>query len=206
MSIPSPFTEEGRTRLRNYQRRLLSYAVAWLLIGIVVMLVVYRPYTRTVFSPLERIYFRQYVKAAVLGLILPHRTSKFKVLALTVKEATEDTKRNREMTVAATDEQVEPVLNGSGRIMLDEKKNPLFSLRSGSKVKRFFWSEFKQRNGTMYGWWRESFFQDKSPLLLLWPLFAIGAATLLIGFGVTVTIDFAANRKYEEGTAVRGTK
>ncbi len=59
MPSTNPFTEEGRTRFKNFQRRLVSYFALWMFIGLGITYVGFWFTTRHKFAPLQRLYLKQ---------------------------------------------------------------------------------------------------------------------------------------------------
>jgi hypothetical protein len=74
------FTEEGRTRLRNFGLRLWSYLLVFLALGAIAGAFVFALWTQGGMGPLERLYFRQYVKATATSWILPNRPGNYALL------------------------------------------------------------------------------------------------------------------------------
>ncbi|HZF40568.1 MAG TPA: hypothetical protein VE715_17235, partial [Blastocatellia bacterium] len=103
------FTEEGRTRFRNFGLRLWSYLLVFLALGAIVGAFVFAHWTRGGMGPLERLYFRQYVKATATSWALPNRPGKY-VLLVSERGGT---------SIGVTDELVHPVLDEQGKALRD---------------------------------------------------------------------------------------
>src|SRR5215475_13516901 len=74
------FTEEGRTRFRNFGLRLWSYLLVFSTLGAIAGAFVFAHWTRGGMGPLERLYFRQYMKATAASSILPNRPGNYVLL------------------------------------------------------------------------------------------------------------------------------
>ena len=59
MASRNLFTEEGRTRLRNFGLRLRSYLIVFLILGLLAGAFWFSNRTRVEMGALERLYFRQ---------------------------------------------------------------------------------------------------------------------------------------------------
>src|SRR5215831_12367847 len=78
-------TEEGRTRSKNAFRRFCAYAVLMFLIGSAGGYMIHRYWISTTFSPLQRIYFKQYFKSSYRSYLSRSR-SHYTILARTVTD------------------------------------------------------------------------------------------------------------------------
>jgi hypothetical protein len=74
------FTEEGRTRLRNFGLRLWSYLLVFSALGAIAGAFVFAHWTQGGMEPLVRLYFRQYMKATATSWILPNRPGTYVLL------------------------------------------------------------------------------------------------------------------------------
>jgi hypothetical protein len=71
------FTEEGRTRFRNFGVRLRSYLLVFLGLG---LLAGAFWFSRGEMGTLGRLYFRQYIKVTVMSWISPERPGRYTLL------------------------------------------------------------------------------------------------------------------------------
>lgn len=202
MPSTNPFTEEGRTRFRNFQRRLLSYFALWLMIGIGIGVGGCWYKTRHSFAPLERLYFKQYVLSSLKSSLPKKKPSRYSLLVRVVT----DQATGKDVVLGCTDEQVEPVLDERGKLIVDKKTGPYFRLRSDLERKFFYWRVASANDAAMYAWFKQSIYDGKSPLGLFSPTLALGFFVTIFGSIVTVVLDRRMNRRYEEGERLRGTR
>ncbi len=87
MASHSALTEEGRTRIRNFQGRVGSYLLLWAVIGVGVVIGGIFLRTRYGYLPLQRLYLSQYIKASIKSFIPSKRPSKYILLVRVVDEA-----------------------------------------------------------------------------------------------------------------------
>ena len=80
----NPFTEEGRTRFRNFERRLGGYLLVSALAGLVAGFGTFRLWTRGGMRPLERLYLRQYALGSLKSLVSARSASRYTVLTCRV--------------------------------------------------------------------------------------------------------------------------
>ena len=80
MASRNLFTEEGRTRFRNFGLRLRSYLIVFLILGLFAGAFWFANRTRGEMGALERLYFRQYTKATVMAWISPARRGRYTLL------------------------------------------------------------------------------------------------------------------------------
>src|ERR1051325_3968203 len=86
MASTSAFTEEGRTRIRNFQRRVSSYLIVWTLIGVLAAVACVYLRTRYGYRPLQRLYLSQYIRASVKSFLPLKKPSKYTVLVRVVHD------------------------------------------------------------------------------------------------------------------------
>jgi hypothetical protein len=202
MASHSALTEEGRTRIRNFQGRLGSYLVLWAVIGVGVVVGGIFLKTRFGYLPLQRLYLSQYIKASIKSFIPSNRPSKYILLVRVV----DDRATGRDQVVGCTDDEVLPIRDEAGRVRFDPKLGPFFQLQKGIPHKYFYWTSVWQKDDQMYQWLRDRIYQGHSPIGLYWiclvplPLIVIG------GMIVSVKVDLHTNREYEEGRLVRGVR
>src|SRR5215813_14916291 len=103
------FTEEGRTRFRNFGLRLWSYLLVFLALGAIVGAFVFAHWTRGGMGPLGRLYFRQYVKATVISWAAPNRPGKY-ILLVSERGGT---------SIGVTDELVYLIMDSQGKAVRD---------------------------------------------------------------------------------------
>jgi hypothetical protein len=104
------FTEEGRTRFRNFGLRLWSYLLVFLALGAIVGAFVFAHWTQGGMGPLERLYFRQYVKATATSWVSPDRLGKYVLLV----------SERGGISIGLTDDLVQPVLDEHGKALRDQ--------------------------------------------------------------------------------------
>jgi predicted negative regulator of RcsB-dependent stress response len=63
------FTEEGRTRFRNFWRRLGGYLIVSLILGVLAGFGFFRYWTRANMTPLQKLYLRQYCLGSAKALV-----------------------------------------------------------------------------------------------------------------------------------------
>ncbi|HKX31229.1 MAG TPA: hypothetical protein VJ302_26300, partial [Blastocatellia bacterium] len=124
------FTEEGRTRLRNFRARLRSYLLACAAIGVLLGGFYWWFWVWGGFRPLEKIYFPAYIVATLKTWLLPEtNTGRYTMLA------TESV--NNQFTIV-TDEMVSPVRDEAGQALKGELGD-VFRANEGVRTKPFAW-------------------------------------------------------------------
>jgi hypothetical protein len=201
MPSRNPFTEEGRTRWRNFQRRVCGYIAVWMLAGLGVVLGVFWQHTRRNLEPLQRLYFKQYAVGSVRAAVLKNSSSKYTLLVRDVK----DPVTGKEVTLGVTDGQAYPVRGADGRVPKG-KNGYFFKLRPGLEARYLYWKRSKLRDREMSPWLRVNIYDGTSLLGLFVPSFALGFVVFVAGAGGTVYADRRVNKRYEEGHLVRGTR
>src|SRR5258706_7001006 len=121
MASRNAFTEEGRTRFRNFQRRIKTYFLLWLLIAVGATVGGIYLKTRYGFRPLQRLYLKQYLKASIKSFLPLKKPSKYTLLVRVVIEPT-----GTEHVLGCTDDQVTLVRDETGRVKFDPKLGPFF--------------------------------------------------------------------------------
>ena len=195
MGSRNVFTEEGRTRWRNFGLRLWSYLLLLFALGAVAGAFVFMKLTKGGMGPLQGLYFRQYVKSSALSLALPTRPSKYVLLV-------SDQSGRR---IGVTDQLVYPVKDGQGRGVRDGY-GWLFKPYSSARIEQPRWTLVRFRNGDMEGWFRANIYGGKSLPALFVPALITCLIVTVIGTAAAVTVDQRFNRKYEEGKRVRGNR
>lgn len=193
----SLFTEEGRTRLRNFILRTRSYLAVFSILGIISGVLLFSQWTYKGFGPLEKLYFRQYLKATVLtqvNSLLPFKrleNGKYVLLIAT----------GRGGLTMVGDEEVYPALDEYGQYLRNQY-GLVFRAHEGYRNPE--WRMVRWSNAQISAGF-ESIYGD-TYLGLFWPALL---GCLLVSFGGTagaVTIDHLINRKYEDGKLLRGTR
>jgi hypothetical protein len=196
MASHSALTEEGRTRIRNFQGRLGSYLLLWSVIGVGVVIGGIFLRTRFGYLPLQRLYLTQYIKASIKSFIPSKRPSKYILLVRVVEGG--------DQVLGCTDDEVSPVRDETGRVRFDPKLGPFFQLRVGIPHKYFYWTSVWQKDAQMYVWLRDRIYQGRSPIGLYWVCFVPLPLVIIGGMILSVKVDLHTNREYEEGRLLRG--
>ena len=199
MASRSALTEEGRTRIRNFSGRLNSYLVLWVLVGVIAVVLGIWVRTRYGYLPLQRLYLAQYIKATLKSFIPSSRQSNYTILVRVI-----DAKGNGDQVVGCTDEQVQPLRDGSGRVRFDPRFGPFFQLQPGIPHKYFYWRRAPQNDLETYLWFRNQIYLGKSLVGLYWVCFLPFPFILIGGMILSAKLDLRINREYEEGRLVRG--
>jgi hypothetical protein len=139
MASQNAFTEEGRTRLRNFQRRVSSYFRVWILVGIAVTIGACYLRTRYGYRPLQRLYLKQYLRASIKSFLPLKKPSKYTVLVRVIP----DPRTGKELVFGCTDDQVTPIRDETGRVKFDPKLGPFFELQPGIPHKYFYWRSWR---------------------------------------------------------------
>lgn len=194
-------TEEGRTRSKNAARRMSAYAVLMFLIAGASGYVIHRYWLCAVLTPLQRVYFKQYLKSTYRSY-LPNSKSRYTTLAALII----DPRNGKEQKVAAIDPMVEPVLDENRHLTFDQRHHPIFRLKPGVAAKKLFWEESMAPDANGYRWLRATAYDDQS-IPDIWRPAWLGA--LLIFFLGTIalgSVDALAQRRYLKGEPLRGTR
>src|SRR5688572_31613717 len=140
MASTSAFTEEGRTRIRNFQRRVSSYLIVWILVAAAASIACIYLRTRYGYRPLQRLYLSQYIKASIKSFLPLKRPSKYTLLVRVVRDAA----TGKDRIFGCTDDQVTPIRDETGRVKFDPKLGPFFELQPGIPHKYFYWRSLPQ--------------------------------------------------------------
>ena len=200
MASRSALTEEGRTRIRNFQGRVVSYLVLWIVFAAVIIIAAIWLRTRYGYLPLQRLYLAQYIKASIKSVIPHTRPSNYILLVRTIS----DSRTNREEIVFCTDAEVTPVRDEFGVVKFDPKLGPFFRLREEIPYKYFYWRVVQSRDGEMYLWMRDHIYQGKSLPGIYWTCLLPLPLIIFVGMILSVKLDVRINREYEEGQLLRG--
>lgn len=202
MASRSAFTEEGRTRIRNFERRLSSYFIVWILVGAAASVSCICLRTRYGYRPLQRLYLSQYIRASVKSFLPLRKPSKYTVLVRVVSNpATGD-----ELVFGCTDDQVTPIRDETGRVKFDPKLGPFFRLQPGIQHRYFYWRSLPQMDKQMHLWFRDQIYEGRSLIGLYWLCFL--PLPLIVGLGMfaSIKLDLRMNRDYEAGDLLRGVR
>jgi hypothetical protein len=189
------FTEEGRTRFRNFGLRLWSYLLVFLALGALAGAFVFAHWTRGGMGPLERLYFRQYVKATATSWATPNRPGSY-ILLVSERGGT---------SIGVTDALAQPVLGEQGKALRD-RNGWVFEPYPRAGIDHPQWRGVQIRNGEMEGWFRRRIYRETSLLALFVPAFVACLVIALIGAAAAAMVDQRLNRKYEEGKRLRGSR
>ena len=202
MPSTNPFTEEGRTRFRNFQRRLLTYFALWLIVGSGIGFAGFWYTTRHSFAPLQRLYFKQYAFSTFKSHLPKKKPSRYSLLVRVIT----DPATGKDVILGCTDEQVEPMLDGHGKLIVDKKAGPYFRLKPELERKLFYWRVTSANDASMRTWFEQNIYDGKSLLGLCYPIFALSFFVAFGGSIATVVLDRRMNRRYEKGERLRGTR
>ena len=200
MASHSALTEEGRTRIRNFQGRVYSYLVLWLVIGCALVVGAIWLKTRYGYFPLQRLYLVQYAKASLKSYLPRKHPSNYILLVRVV----DDHKLNNEKVFPCTDDEVTPVRDENGAVRFDPRQGPFFRLREGIPYKYFYWRVLPWNDTEMYRWFRTQIYQGHSLVGLYWICFLPLPGVLIAGMALSIKLDLRINREYEDGRLVRG--
>lgn len=196
------FTEEGMTRLRNFQRRAVGYVALWLMVSVGVMAGLLWLKVNFILEPLQRVYLWQYVAASIKTTVSKRSQGKYTLLVRTVV----DPPTSKDSFLRVTDEQAEPILDEDGGVRRDPKRGLMFALRPGITAKHFFWRVGRGRDMEMYQWMREEVYGGRGLLGLMTPVLMTGGVIFGSGMWLTIARDRRANKRYEQGRQIRGTR
>jgi hypothetical protein len=202
MASRNPFTEEGRTRFRNFQRRITTYLILWLIIGLGVTAGGMYLKTRYGYRPLQRLYLRQYVKASIKSFLPLSKPSNYTLLVRVVT----DPATGKDQILGCTDDEVTPVRDDTGRVKFDQKLGPFFTLHAGIPHKFFYWRDVWQMDKQMYPWLKDQIYEGRSPLALYWICFLPLPVIMLLGLLISIKVDLRLNSEYEAGDLLRGVR
>lgn len=196
------FTEEGMTRLRNFRRRAAGYFAVWLLAGLCVSGGLVWVKIRYGLAPLQRIYLRTYVRAKLKTLLSAKSQAPYRLLVRVVS----DPATGQETVLRVTDADAYPVLNERGHIVRDPQLGLQFQLQPGLPSKYFYWHTGRGRDTEMVAWMHQHIYDGVSLFGMCAPMLLAGGVVFLVGIVATMARDRWANKKYEKGRAIRGTR
>lgn len=194
-------TEEGRTRRKNAARRVCVYATLMFLIAGASGYVIHRYWVSAELTPLQRVYFKQYLKSTYRSY-LPNSRSRYTTLTRTIA----DPQTRKDVALAVVDDQADPVLDDQGRIKFDPTHRPIFRIKDGVPFKRFFWNETIGLDTKAYEWFRDTIYSEQT-IPDIWRPAWLGAFLIfLFGTILLIGLDMFAQRQYLKGQPVRGTR
>jgi hypothetical protein len=202
MASRNAFTEEGRTRFRNFQRRIKTYLLLWLVIAVGATVGGIYLNTRYGFRPLQRLYLKQYLKASIKSFLPLKKPSKYTLLVRVVIEPATGT----EHVLGCTDDQVTPVRDETGRVKFDPKFGPFFSLHEGIPHRFFYWRVVWQTDKQMYPWLKDEIYEGWSLLGLYAICFLPLPVIIAVGLPISIKLDLRMNSEYEAGDLLRGVR
>jgi hypothetical protein len=202
MASRNAFTEEGRTRFRNFQRRVWTYFLLWLVVGLGVTIGGIYLKTRYGYRPLQRLYLSQYAKASIKSFLPLKKPSKYTLLVRVIS----DPAIGKEQVLGCTDDQVTPVRDENGRVKFDPKLGPFFSLHEGIPHTFFYWRAVWQMDKQMYPWLKDQIYEGRSLAGLYGICFLPLPLIIAIGMLVSIKLDLRMNSEYEAGDLLRGVR
>lgn len=195
----NPFTEEGRTRWKNFERRLAGYLVIAFVLGLLAGFGFFRLWTRANMAPLQKLYLMQYALGSIKAAVSEKTSSRYKLLTYQVADASGKT-----ATGGVTDAQVHAVRDREGRPIRNEAGFVFaWNGRSGGELS---WRRIKVNDRQMTTLLCEHNYEDESFFELLIPSGLAGLIGFLTGLTGLIIVDQKLNRKYEEGVFLRGTR
>jgi hypothetical protein len=199
----NPFTEEGRTRFRNFGRRLAGYLILSLLLGSLAGFGVFRMWTRANLAPLQKLYLRQYGLGSLKAMASERGASRYTLLTCQTSDSTD----GRAAIGGVNDAQVHPIRDAEGRPIRNENgfvfvwNSPRFE-RQGE----LSWRKMTVNDRRMIALLREHNYEGTSFFGLLLPSVIAGLIVSAGGIVGLILLDQRINRKYEEGRFLRGTR
>jgi type IV secretion system coupling TraD/TrwB family protein len=194
MANRSVFTEEGRTRWRNFGLRLRSYLILFLVLGVGAGVFVFVKWTRGGMGPLERLYFRQFAKSTALSLVMPDRKRQYVLL---VSEW-------GGRSIGVTDEIVYLARDDRGQAVRDQHGWLFKPYSAGIAQPR--WKFVRLSNAAMEAWLRQNIYGGESLPGLFVPALIACLVTAVLGTFTAIIIDQRLNGKYEHGQRLRGNR
>lgn len=202
MASRNAFTEEGRTRFRNFQRRIWTYFLLWIVIGLGVTIGGIYLKTRYGYRPLQRLYLKQYVKVSIKSFLPLKKPSKYTLLVRIIN----DPATGEEDVFGCTDDQVTPVRDENGRVKFDPQLGPFFSLHEGIPHTFFYWRVVWQMDEQMYPWLKDQIYEGRSLAGLYWICFLPLPLVTAPGMIISIKLDLRMNSEYEAGDLLRGVR
>ncbi|HKX29945.1 MAG TPA: type IV secretion system DNA-binding domain-containing protein [Blastocatellia bacterium] len=190
------FTEEGRTRLRNFRTRLRTYLIVCAIIGAVVGGLYWRLWMWNSFRPLEKVYFPAYIVATLKTWLLPEtNTGKYTMLSYA---------RPGGGFRMLNDEQVYLERDAEGHAIRNED-GYVFHAYEGQKIPAFEWKKLSMPDKEAERVFRAWIYKN-SLLGLFEGACIVGLIVMIGGTGLLIATDQMKNRRYERGKRVRGSQ
>ena len=190
------FTEEGRTRLRNFKLRLRSYFLLSAVVGLFIGGFYWWGRTWKEFRPLEKIYFFDFVVSSLKSSIFPAGSqARYTMLVYNL-----DTER----VFVLNDDQVYIVRNAEGRAVKNGE-GYVFRVAEGVKLPPFGWRSLRLPDREAERLFREVVYKSSLSGLFTWSAL-IALAVVIAGASVGIVADQLTNRRYERGRRVRGSR
>lgn len=174
----------------------------WLLAGFLVGGGLFWLHLKYGLRPLQRTYLKPYALASLKTSASKKSQAKYRLLVRTVS----DPQTGKETLLRVTDDEAYPVLDASGRIARDPKLGLVFRLRPGIPHKYFYWQTGRGRDAEMYAWMRANIYDGAGFFGMCMPMLMIGGGVFFVGIVWTVIRDRRANKRYEKGRPIRGTR
>ncbi|HKX33311.1 MAG TPA: type IV secretion system DNA-binding domain-containing protein [Blastocatellia bacterium] len=172
-----------------------SYLLIFLILGAALGGFVFLHWTRGGMGPLEQIYFRQYAKATAKSWMFPDGRGKYLLLI----------GEHGGRPIGVTDELVYPIRDPQGRGLRDQY-GWIFRPYSITGIDQPRWKYVRMLDRAMEGWFRENIYGGESLPGLFVPALLTCLVTMVAGTALAIVVDRLSNRKYEEGSRVRGSR
>ena len=190
------FTEEGRTRLRNFNLRVRSYLLLCAGVGVLVGGVYWWRWTWAGFRSLEKIYFSDFVVSSLKASILPTSSQgRYRMLVY-------DAGGGRVAIIS--DDRVYVVRDAEGHAVKDSE-GYVFRAYNGVKLPPFRWRRLRLLDSEAERLFRQGIYNGGVSGLFEWPAI-IALAVMIAGASLSVIADHLVNRRYERGRRVRGSR
>ena len=196
------FTEEGRTRSKNFARRIKWWVVGAFVIACGSTYPIGKYYVIPHLIPIQRYYLGQYWTSSCKSY-LRNTTSHYEILARTIA----DPHTKKDVTLFLTKDQLEPLLTDDGTtLVMIVEGQPEFRIKDGVENKTDFWWESDYPDAKAYEFFRNSIYEEKTipQLFILAWIGAIGIFAFEVG--VIIAGDQLAQRFYLKGELIRGTQ
>lgn len=191
------FTEEGRTRFRNFKVRLRGYLAASLIIGAAAGYLFYAKVTWPGFAPLQKIYLYPYAVASLKSWLLTDSENTYTVLGCDVGGG---------RVGFINDDQVYVVRDDQGHAQKDRDGYFIFKPYEGVKLPAYYWGKHGFKDIGAEQAFRTRIYKEQSLPRLYLPAFSVGLLIMVAGVVLAVVVDQRVNRRYEAGRRVRGSR
>ena len=196
------FTEEGRTRSKNFARRIKWWVVGAFVIACGSTYPIGKYYVIPHLIPIHRFYLGQYWTSSYKSY-LRNTTSHYEILARTIA----DPHTKKDVTLFLTKDQLEPLLFDDGTTLwVTADGQPEFTIKDDVENKTCFWWESNYPDAKAYEFFRNSIYEEKTipQLFILAWIGAIGIFAVEVG--LIIAGDQLAQRFYLKGELIRGTQ